>query len=164
MMLGDVLDRKEAFLDNKNMYLICPKNRKFSQGVNPWFWSKNQTFVMVCFLLKIGPEMMFGYVLDRKEAFLEDKKMYLICNPWFWSKIWTFFIVWFSWKKAQKWCLGIDRKEAFLNHQNIYLIFPKKRKFSKGVNPWFWSKIRPFFIVCFLLENRPRNDVWGCSR
>ena len=35
MMLGDVLDRKEAFLDNKNMYLICPKNRKFSKGVNP---------------------------------------------------------------------------------------------------------------------------------
>ena len=35
MMFGDVLDRKEAFLDNKNMYLICPKNRKFSKGVNP---------------------------------------------------------------------------------------------------------------------------------
>ena len=30
-----VLDRKEAFLDNKNMYLICPKNRKFFKGVNP---------------------------------------------------------------------------------------------------------------------------------
>ena len=35
MMFGDVLDRKETFLDNKNMYLICPKNRKFSKGVNP---------------------------------------------------------------------------------------------------------------------------------
>ena len=34
-MFGDVLDRKEAFLDNKNLYLICPKNRKFSKGVNP---------------------------------------------------------------------------------------------------------------------------------
>ena len=34
-MFGDVLDRKEAFLDNKNMYLICPKNRKFLKGVNP---------------------------------------------------------------------------------------------------------------------------------
>ena len=37
---------------------------------------------MVCCLLKVGPERMFGYVLDRNEAFLEDKKMYLICNPW----------------------------------------------------------------------------------
>ena len=35
MMFGDVLDKKEAFLDNKNMYFICPKNRKFSKGVNP---------------------------------------------------------------------------------------------------------------------------------
>ena len=35
MMFGYVLDRKEAFLDNKNMYLICPKNRRFSEGVNP---------------------------------------------------------------------------------------------------------------------------------
>ena len=35
MMFGDVLDSKEAVLDNKNMYLICPKNRKFSKGVNP---------------------------------------------------------------------------------------------------------------------------------
>ena len=34
-MFGDVLGKKEAFLDNKNMYLICPKNRKFSKGVNP---------------------------------------------------------------------------------------------------------------------------------
>ena len=35
MMFGDVLDRKEALLDNKNMYLLCPKNRKFSKGLNP---------------------------------------------------------------------------------------------------------------------------------
>ena len=35
MMFGDVVDKKEALLDNKNMYLICPKNRKFSKGVKP---------------------------------------------------------------------------------------------------------------------------------
>ena len=40
VVFGDVLDRKEAFLDNKNMDLIHPKNRKFSKGVNPRFWSK----------------------------------------------------------------------------------------------------------------------------
>ena len=34
MMCGDVLDRKQGFLDH-NMYLICPKNRKFSKSVNP---------------------------------------------------------------------------------------------------------------------------------
>ena len=31
MMFRDVLDRTEAFLDTKNMYLTCPKNRKFSK-------------------------------------------------------------------------------------------------------------------------------------
>ena len=35
MMFGDVLDGKEAFLDNTNMYLSCPKNWKFSKGFNP---------------------------------------------------------------------------------------------------------------------------------
>ena len=34
MMVIDLSHRKEAFLDNKNMYLICQKNRKFSKGVN----------------------------------------------------------------------------------------------------------------------------------
>ena len=34
MMFGDVLDRKEAFRDNKDRYLICSKNRKFFKGVN----------------------------------------------------------------------------------------------------------------------------------
>ena len=38
IMFGDVLDRKETFVDNKNMYLICPKNRTFSKEVNPCFW------------------------------------------------------------------------------------------------------------------------------
>ena len=35
MMFIDVSHRKEDFLDNKNMYLICAKKRKFSKGVNP---------------------------------------------------------------------------------------------------------------------------------
>ena len=35
MIFRDVLARKEAFLDNKNMYLICPKNHIFSKRVNP---------------------------------------------------------------------------------------------------------------------------------
>ena len=35
MMFGDLLGRKEAFVDNKNISLICRKNQKFSKGVNP---------------------------------------------------------------------------------------------------------------------------------
>ena len=49
-MFGDVLDRKESFLDNKNMYLICPKNPIFSKGVNSSFWSKIQCFFTYVFI------------------------------------------------------------------------------------------------------------------
>ena len=40
---------------------------------------KNYNFLHCLFLLKIGPETMFGDVLDRKESFLDNKNMYLIC-------------------------------------------------------------------------------------
>ena len=40
---------------------------------------KNSNFLHCLFLLKIGPEMMLGDVLDRKEDFLDNKNMYLIC-------------------------------------------------------------------------------------
>ena len=57
----------------------------------------------------------------------------------------------------------LDRKDAFPEYENMYLIFPKNGKFSKGVNPSFWSKIEHSLLFVFI-ENRPRNDVWGCSR
>ena len=79
MVFGDVLDRKDAFPEYKNMYLICSKNGKFSKGVNPSFRSKIRIFFVVFFLYKIGPEMMCGDVLDRKQGFLDDNNMYLIC-------------------------------------------------------------------------------------
>ena len=40
---------------------------------------KNSMFLHCLFLLKIGLEMMFVDVLDRKKDFLNNKKMYLIC-------------------------------------------------------------------------------------
>ena len=66
---------------------------------------KNSNFLYGLFLLKTGPEMVFGEVLDRREAFVDDR--------------------------------------------NMDLIHPENRKFSKGVNPRFWSKIQTFFIVSF---------------
>ena len=56
-----------------------------------------------------------------------------------------------------------DRKEAFLDNKNMYLIFPKNRKFSKPVTHDFGRKLElsSWFVV---IENRPTNDAWGCSR
>ena len=76
---------------------------------------KNSNFLYCLFLLKIDQEMMFGDVLDRKEAFLDNKKMCLICR--------------------------------------------KNRKFSHD----FGQKFQLSSLFVFI-ENRPRNDVWGCSR
>ena len=40
----DVLERKNAFLGYKNKKFKKSKNRHFSKGVNPSFWSKNNHF------------------------------------------------------------------------------------------------------------------------
>ena len=66
------------FRDNKYIYLICPKNRKFFQFSHD-FCQKFELSLFF-FLLKIGPDMMFGDILDRKEGFLENKNMYFICS------------------------------------------------------------------------------------
>ena len=40
----DILGRKNAYLGYKNKKSKKWKNRHFSKGVNPWFWSKNGHF------------------------------------------------------------------------------------------------------------------------
>ena len=44
----------------------------------------------------------------------------------------------------------LERKNAFLGYKNNKLKKSKNWDFSKGVNPWFWSKIGHFPIVFFL--------------
>ena len=39
-VFGNVLDRKLAFLDYKNMDLKKSQNWQFSKVVSPWFWPK----------------------------------------------------------------------------------------------------------------------------
>ena len=43
-VLYDIVEQKHAFLSDKNQKL--KKKLNFSQGVNPWFWSKNDHFSM----------------------------------------------------------------------------------------------------------------------
>ena len=76
---------------------------------------KISNFLHGLFLLKIGPEMMFIDVSHRKEAFLDNK--------------------------------------------NMYLIFPKNRKFFKGLTHDFGQKFELSSWFVFI-KNRPRNDVY----
>ena len=50
----DILERKKAFLGNKNKKFKKSKNCDFFKGVRPWFWSKNGHFSNFFFLGNIG--------------------------------------------------------------------------------------------------------------
>ena len=65
----DILERKNAFLGQKNKKFKKSKNWHFSKGVNPWLWSKNGHFSNFFFLGKIGQENVFYDILERKNAF-----------------------------------------------------------------------------------------------
>ena len=66
----DILEQKNAFLRNtKNKFKIS-KNRDFSKGVSPWFWSKNWPFFHFLFLSNTGQKNVFYDILERKNAYL----------------------------------------------------------------------------------------------
>ena len=53
----------------------------------------------------------------------------------------------------------LKRKNAFLRYKNKKFKKSKNWDFSKGVNPWFWSKIGQFPIV-FFLRNTGQENVF----
>ena len=66
----DILDRKNVFLDYKNIKLKKSKNWDFSKGVSPCFLLK---FFHVFVLGKIRQENVFHDILERKNAFVDYK-------------------------------------------------------------------------------------------
>lgn len=52
IMFNGALNKKEAFLDYENVSFFKSPKLHFSQGVKPWFWSKNSNFSFICFWLK----------------------------------------------------------------------------------------------------------------
>ena len=71
-VFGDILERKNAFIDNKNKEFKRLKNWYLLKGVNPWFWSKTGNFSNF-FLSNIGQENVFYDILERQNAFLGYK-------------------------------------------------------------------------------------------
>ena len=60
----DMLERKNAFLGYKKRKCKKSKNRHFSKGVNPWFWSKIAIFGTF-FLGNIDQDNVFYDILER---------------------------------------------------------------------------------------------------
>ena len=89
----DILKKKNDFLGYKNKVFKKSKNWHFFKGVKPWFWSKNGRLSKFFFLGNRGQENVYYDILERKNAFLEYKKVKFIkaknwhfskrVNPWF---------------------------------------------------------------------------------
>ena len=76
-------------------------------------------------------------------------------------KKWPFFNLFFLGNIGQKnvFCDILKRKKAFAGYKNKKFQKSKSWHFSKGVNPWFWSKNGHFFIF-FLLGNIGQENVF----
>ena len=65
----DIIERIITFRGYKKKKFKKSKNGHFSQGVNPWFWSKNGHFRQFFFLGNIGQENVFYDIVEGKNAF-----------------------------------------------------------------------------------------------
>ena len=151
----DILERKNALLAKKTR---SSKNWDFSKGVT-LFWSNNGHF-SILFFGNISQENVFYNILKRKNAFLahNNKKFKKSknwdfskrVNPWFWSKI-AIFPSFFIANRGQENVFYdiLERKNAFLSYNNKKFKKSKNWDFSKGVNPWFWSKNGHFPIFFY---------------
>ena len=147
----DILEQKDAFLAYKNKKFKKSKDWRYSQGDNPWFWSKNGHFSNFFFLGNIGQEKFFYDVLERKNAFqgYKNKKIKKsknwhfskAINSRFWSKNGQFSNFFLGNIGQQNVFYDIpERINAFLGCKNKKIKKSKNWRFSKGVNPWFWYK------------------------
>ena len=65
----NILGGNNAFLSYKNTKLKQSKNWNISKRVNQWFWSKNNHFCQLLFLVDKGQENVFYDILERKNDF-----------------------------------------------------------------------------------------------
>ena len=109
-------------------------------------------FFKIFFLRNIGQEIVFIDILERKNTFLSYKNKNFKksknshfskgVNPWFWSKNGHFYNFFFLGNIGQENVFNNvpERKNPFLRYKNKKFKKSKNWPFSKGVNPWFWSK------------------------
>ena len=152
----DILERKIAFLSNKNNKLKKSKNWHFSNFF---------------FLGNIGQENVFYDILERKNACLSYKNKKFKksnnwhfskgVNPWVWSKnghLSNFFFLGNIGQENVFYNI-LERNNAFFSCKKKKFKKSKNWHFSKGVNPWFWSK-NGHFSNFFFLGNIGQESVF----
>ena len=127
-------------------------------------------FFQLFLLGNIEQEIVFYYILERKNAFLgyknknfkKSKNWHFSkgVNPWFRSKNGYFSNFSFLVNIVQENVLYdiLERKIAFLGYKNKMFKKLKNWHFSKGVNPWFRSK-NGHFSNCFFLGNSDTENI-----
>ena len=109
----DILERINAFKAYKNKKLKNSKNCHYSNGVNPWFWSKIGHFPTF-FFGNVGHEIVFYDILEQKKRLsrlwkqeIQKAKHWHFSkgvNPLFWSKN-GHFSKFFFWKYRRGNCV-----------------------------------------------------------
>ena len=118
-------------------------------------------FFQLFILGNIGEEIVLYDILERVKVFLsyKDKNFNKSknghfskgVNPWFWSKNGHFCNFDFLGNIGQENVFYdiLERKNIFLSYKNKNFNQSKNGHFSKGVNPWFWSKMAIFATLFF---------------
>ena len=118
-------------------------------------------FSIFFFLGNIGQQNDFNDILERKNAFLGYKNktfkkskiwhFFKGVNPSFWYKNGHFSNFFFldNIGEDNVFYAILERKSAFLGFKNKKFKNSKTWHFSKGVNPWFWSKNGHFLNFFF---------------
>ena len=127
------------------------------------------------FLASIEQENVFYNILKRKNAFLgyKNKKFkksknwhfFEGVNQWFCSKnghFWKFFFRQFRLGKCISWYSRT--KNGLLGYKNKKFKNSKNWHFSRGVNPWFWSKKGRLSNFVFFREYRLGKCLLWYSR
>ena len=132
-------------------------------------------FFVLFFLGNIGQENVFYDILERRNACLgyKNKKFKKWknwnfskgVNPRFWFKM-AIFSTFFLGNIGQKNVSYeiLEWKNAFQGYKNKKSKKSKNWHFSKGVNPWFWSKNGHFFNFFFFRQYRPEKCLLPYSR
>ena len=113
-------------------------------------------FFHLFFFGNIGQKNIVYDILERKNSFLgyKIKKFKKLknwhfsrgVNPWFWSKNRHFSNFFFLGNIGLENMVYdiLEQKNFFLGYKNKKFKKLKNWHFSRGVNPWFWSKNRHF--------------------
>ena len=95
-----------------------------------------------------------AFLGNKNRNFKESKNWHFLkgINACFWSKNFHFFNFSFLGNIGQEnvFCDILEAKNTLLGYKNTKFKKSKNWYFSKGVNPWFWSKNCHFFNFLFL--------------